>query len=56
VSPFRKEEGGKAPCCPRWAPNMVSPLSCKQVIRVDVRAPFVRGRLGAQRHDQKYLR
>jgi hypothetical protein len=27
-SPFRKEEGGKAPCCPRWAPNMVSPVSC----------------------------
>jgi hypothetical protein len=23
---------------------------------VDVRAPFVRGRLGAQRHAQKYLR
>ena len=56
ASPFRKEEGGKAPCCPRWAPNMVSPVSCKRVIRVDVRAPFVRGRLGAQRHAQKYLR
>jgi hypothetical protein len=28
-SPFRKEEGaGKAPCCPRGAPNMVSPVSC----------------------------
>jgi hypothetical protein len=27
-SPFRKEEGGKAPCCPRRAPNMVSPVSC----------------------------
>jgi hypothetical protein len=26
-SPFRKE-GGKAPCCPRRAPNMVSPVSC----------------------------
>jgi hypothetical protein len=26
------------------------------VIRVDVRAPFVGGRLGAQRHAQKYLR
>jgi hypothetical protein len=35
---------------------MVSPVSCKRVIRVDVRAPFVRGRLGAQRHAQKYLR
>jgi hypothetical protein len=56
ASPFRKEEGGRAPCYPRWAPNMVSPVSCKRVIRVDVRAPFVRGRLGAQRHAQKYLR
>jgi hypothetical protein len=28
-SPLRKEEGGgEAPCCPRRAPNMVSPLSC----------------------------
>jgi hypothetical protein len=35
---------------------MVSPMSCKRVIRVDVRAPFFRGRLGAQRHAQKYLR
>jgi hypothetical protein len=56
TSPFRKEEAGRAPCYPRWAPNMVSPVSCKRVIRVDVRAPFVRGRLGAQRHAQKYLR
>ena len=56
TSPFRKEEGGSAPCYPRWAPNMVSPVSCKRVIRVDVRAPFVGGRLGAQRHAQKYLR
>ena len=55
TSPFRKE-GGSAPCYPRWAPNMVSPVSCKRVIRVDVRAPFVGGRLGAQRHAQKYLR
>jgi hypothetical protein len=53
ASPFPKEEGGKVPCCPRWAPNMVSPVSCRRVIRVDVRAPFVRGRLGAQRHAQK---
>ena len=53
TSPFRKEEGGSAPCYPRWAPNMVSPVSCKRVIRVDVRAPFVGGRLGAQRHAQK---
>jgi hypothetical protein len=56
TSPFRKEEGGSAPCYPRWAPNMVSLMSCKRVIRVDVRAPFVGGRLGAQRHAQKYLR
>jgi hypothetical protein len=28
ASPFHKEEGGKAPCCPRRAPNMVSPVSC----------------------------
>jgi hypothetical protein len=56
ASPFRKEEGGKAPCCPRWAPNMVYPVSCWRVIRVDVRAPFVRGRLEAQRRAQKYLR
>jgi hypothetical protein len=56
VSPFLKEEGGKAPCCPRWAPNMVSPVSCWRVIRADVRAPFVRGRLEAQRRAQKYLR
>jgi hypothetical protein len=27
-SPFRKEEGGEATCCPRRAPNMVSPVSC----------------------------
>jgi hypothetical protein len=47
--------GGKAPCCPRWAPNMVSPVSCKRVIRVDVRAPFVRGRLGAQRREICYF-
>jgi hypothetical protein len=27
--PFRKEEGGgKAPCCPRRAPNMVALVSC----------------------------
>jgi hypothetical protein len=56
TSPFLKEEGGSAPCYPRWASNMVSPVSCKRVIRVDVRAPFIGGRLGAQRHAQKYLR
>jgi hypothetical protein len=35
---------------------MVSPVSCWRVIRVDARAPFVRGRLEARRHAQKYLR
>jgi hypothetical protein len=35
---------------------MVSPVSCWQVIRVDVRAPFARVRLEAQRHAQKYMR
>jgi hypothetical protein len=35
---------------------MVSPVSCRRVIRVDIHAPFVRGRLGAQRRAQKYLR
>jgi hypothetical protein len=34
---------------------MVSPVSCWQVIRVDARAPFVRGRLEARRRAQKYL-
>jgi hypothetical protein len=29
---------------------------CWRVIRADVRAPFVRGRLEAQRRAQKYLR
>ena len=53
---FPQGGGGRAPCYPRWAPNMVSPVSCKRVIRVDVRAPFVRGRPGARRHVQKYLR
>jgi hypothetical protein len=56
ASPFPKEEGGEAPCCTRWAPNMVSPVSCWRVIRADVRAPFARGRLEAQRRAQKYLR
>jgi hypothetical protein len=35
---------------------MVSLVSCWRVIRADVRAPFARGRLEAQRHTQKYLR
>jgi hypothetical protein len=35
---------------------MVSPMSYWRVIRVDARAPFVRGRLEARRRAQKYLR
>jgi hypothetical protein len=35
---------------------MVFPVSCWRVIRADVRAPFDRGRLEAQRRAQKYLR
>jgi hypothetical protein len=48
-SPFRKEEGGNVPCYHRWAPNMVFPVSCYRVIRVDARAPFDKGRLVARR-------
>jgi hypothetical protein len=40
---FPQGGGGKAPCCPRRVPNMVSPVRCWRVIRVDARAPFVRG-------------
>jgi hypothetical protein len=32
---------------------MVSPVSCKRVIRVDARAPFDKGRLVAQRRTPK---
>jgi hypothetical protein len=53
---FPQGGGGEAPCCPQVASNMVSPVSCWRVIRADVRAPFDRGRLEAQRHAQKYLR
>jgi hypothetical protein len=53
---FPQGGGGKAPCCPRRAPNMVSPVSCWRVTRADVRAPFARGRLEAQRRAQKYMR
>jgi hypothetical protein len=35
---------------------MVSSVSCRRVIRVGARAPFVRGQLEARRHAQKYLR
>ena len=50
---FPQGGGGKAPCCPRRVPNMVSPVSCWRVIRVDARAPFVRGRLVARRRTPK---
>ena len=50
---FPQGGGGKAPCCPRRVPNMVSPVSCWRVIRVDARAPFVRGRLEARRRAPK---
>jgi hypothetical protein len=53
LSPFRKEEGGKVPCYPRWAPNMVFPVSFYRVIRVDARAPFDKGQLVAQRRAPK---
>jgi hypothetical protein len=52
-SPFRKEEGGNAPCYPRQALNMVFPMSCYRVIRADARAPFDKGQLVAQRHAPK---
>jgi hypothetical protein len=45
--------GWNAPCYPRWAPNMVFPVSCYRVIRVDARAPFDKGRLVAQRRAPK---
>ena len=51
-SPFRKEEGD-APCYPRWALNMVFPVSCYWVIRADARALFDKGRLVAQRRAPK---
>jgi hypothetical protein len=52
-SPFRKEEGGNAPCYPRWALSMVFPVSCYWVIRADARALFDKGRLVAQRRAPK---
>jgi hypothetical protein len=48
-----RRKGGKAPCYPRRAPNMVFPVSCYRVIRVDARAPFDKGRLVAQRRAPK---
>jgi hypothetical protein len=50
---FPQGGGGNAPCYPRWAPNMVFPVSCYWVIRADTRAPFDKGRLVAQRHAPK---
>jgi hypothetical protein len=50
---FPQGGGGKAPCCPRRAPNMVFPVSCWRVIRADARAPFARGRLEARRRAPK---
>jgi hypothetical protein len=41
------------PCYPRWALNMVFPVSCYRVIRADARALFDKGRLVAQRHAPK---
>jgi hypothetical protein len=52
-SPFCKEEGGKAPCYPRWALNMVFPVSSYRVVRADARAPFDKGRLVARRRVPK---
>jgi hypothetical protein len=52
-SPFRKEDGGNAPCYPWWALNMVFPVSCYWVIRADARALFDKGRLVAQKRAPK---
>jgi hypothetical protein len=45
--------GGNAPCYPRWALNMVFPVSFYWVIRVDALAPFDKGRLVAKRRAPK---
>jgi hypothetical protein len=37
-------------------PSMGAEHGVSGELQVDARAPFVRGRLGAQRHAQKYLR
>jgi hypothetical protein len=50
---FPQGEGGNAPRYPWWAPNMVFPVSCYRVIRVDSRAPFDKGRLVTQRRAPK---
>jgi hypothetical protein len=41
------------PCYPRWGLNMVFPVSCYWVIRVDARTLFDKGRLVAQRRAPK---
>ena len=33
------------PCYPRWARVVALPVSCYQVVRVEARTPFARGRL-----------
>ena len=38
------------PRYPRWARAVALPVSCYRVVRVEVRTPFVRGRLAVQRH------
>jgi hypothetical protein len=50
---FPQGGGGNAPCYPRWALNMVFPVSCYWVIRADARALFDKGRLVAQRRAPK---
>jgi hypothetical protein len=50
---FPQGGGGNAPCYPRWAPNMVFPVSCYWVIQADARALFDKGRLVAQRRAPK---
>jgi hypothetical protein len=50
---FPQGGGGNVPCYPRWALNMVFPVSCYWVIRADTRALFNKGRLVARRHVPK---
>jgi hypothetical protein len=52
---FPQGGGGNAPCYPRWAPNMVFPVSCYWVIQADARALFDKGRLVARRRVPKVL-
>jgi hypothetical protein len=50
---FPQGGGGNTPCYPRWALNMVFPVSCYWVIRAGAQAPFDKGRLVAQRRAPK---